>query len=396
MRRTKTLFRPFFAAVLFIGLLAACAPSTPTADIALAQTQIFESALLTATYAIPASSATPAPTVTPSPLPPTATAVRTPPALPGIFQTGLLRSGDLPHSYVADTCTYLKNRLDPNKSEPGTVVMPIMFHSITDGEVVKDNQISVEQFKQLMHDLKDQGFETITSEQLAAFLEDNAKIPPRSVILIVDDRHYAQYFEDHFYPYVQDYGWTVTNAWISTPLSTQDLLDSMNGVIRAGWVDVQAHGVIHNTPIDSTSSEEFMRSELFGSIEFIQQHFNRTPIAYIWPTGSFTKRGAEVAREAGYRLGFTVNPRGPVMYNWVPLADEADPGRPSYTPEGPIGDPLLVLPRYWDTDARQHIDTVRQIGKEAAAYAAEHRQAEVDYYDIICTSITGEIPPLAP
>src|SRR5690606_13059901 len=122
----------------------------------------------------------------------------------------------------------------------------------------------------------------------------------------------------------------------------------------------------------------------------------KTPIAYIWPTGSFTKRGAEVAREAGYRLGFTVNPRGPVMYNWVPLAEQADPGRPSYIPEGPIVDPLMVLPRYWDTDAHLHIDTVRQIGKEAAQYAAEHRQTELDYYDIICKPVTGEIPPLAP
>lgn len=383
-------------AALLALLLAGCAPPAPTADPASLQTQVFESALLTATYAVPASTATPAPTVTPSPLPPTPTAARTPPALPAVFQTGLLRAGDLPHTYVQDTCQYLKNRWDPNKSAPGTVVMPIMFHSITKGEVNKDNQISVEQFKQLMRDLKDQGFETVTSEELAAFLEDNAKIPPRSMILIVDDRHYAQYFEDHFYPYVQENGWTVTNAWISTPLSTQDLIDSMAGVISAGWVDVQAHGVVHNTPIDNSSSEEYIRSELFGSIEYIQQHFQKTPIAYIWPTGSFTKRGAEVAREAGYRLGFTVNPRGPVMYNWVPLAEQADPGRPSYLPEGPIGDPLMVLPRYWDTDAYLHIDTVRQIGKEAAQYAAEHRQTELDYYDIICKPVTGEIPLPAP
>jgi peptidoglycan/xylan/chitin deacetylase (PgdA/CDA1 family) len=227
-------------------------------------------------------------------------------------------------------------------------------------------------------------------------LEENAKIPPRSMILIVDDRHYAQYFEDHFIPFLRENNWTVTNAWISTPLSTQDLIDSMAGVIAAGWVDVQAHGVIHNTPIDSTSSPEFIRSELFGSIEFIQQHFQKTPIAYIWPTGSFTKQGAEVAREAGYHLGFTVNPRGPVMYNWVPLGDAPDPGRPSFLPEGPIGDPLMVLPRYWDTDAHLHIDTVRQIGKEAAAYAAQHRQTELDYYDMICKSVTGDIPTLAP
>jgi peptidoglycan/xylan/chitin deacetylase (PgdA/CDA1 family) len=212
------------------------------------------------------------------------------------------------------------------------------------------------------------------------------------VILIVDDRHYSAYFEDHFLPYLRENHWTVTNAWISTPNSTKDLIDSMASIIKEGWVDVQAHGVIHNIPIDNTSSEDFIHSELYGSIEWIQQHFGKTPIAYIWPTGSFSKRGVEVAREAGYRLGFTVNPRGPIMYNWVPISDAPDPGRPSYFAEGPMNDPLMVLPRYWDTDAVYHIDTVRQIGKAAADDAQQHKQTELDYYDIICESVTGPIP----
>ncbi len=384
-----------FLAIIAALLLSACggAPQ-PAADPAAEATRAFASALLTATYAVPAASVTPNPSPTPTPLPPTATAVRTPPALPAAFSTSLLKPLDLPHSYIQNTCEYLKNRWDPNKSAPGTVVMPIMFHSITDGDVVKDNQITAEFLQHLLRDLKDQGFQSITSEQLAGFLENNQRIPQRSVILIVDDRHYAEYFYTHFVPFLQENGWTVTNAWISTPNSTADLIASMAGVINAGWVDVQAHGVIHNTPIDSTSSEDFIKSELFGSIEWIQTNFGKTPIAYIWPTGSFTKRGVEVAREAGYRLGFTVNPRGPLMYNWVPLADQADPARPSYFPEGPMNDPLMVLPRYWDTDANLHIDTVRQIGNEAHAAAMQNRAVELEYYDIICKDETGDIPPL--
>ena len=340
---------------------------------------------------MPTSTVTPTPTATLTPVPPTATPIRTPPALPAIFVSSLLKIQDAPHSYIQNTCQYLKDRWDLQNSEPGTVVMPIMFHSITDGAVVKDNQISAEFFRQLMRDLKMQGFETITTQQLADFMEHNAKIPKRSMILIVDDRHYAQYFEEHFMPFLEENSWTVTNAWISTPLSTKDLIASMASLITPGWVDVQAHGVIHNTPIDNTSGDDFIHSELFGSIDFIQQNFGKHPIAYIWPTGSFTKRGVEVAREAGYQLGFTVNPRGPLMYNWVPLADAPDPGRPSFLPEGPMGDPLMVLPRYWDVDANLHIDTVRQVSRDAEAYANQNKPTELDYYDIICKPVTGEI-----
>ena len=80
------------------------------------------------------------------------------------------------------------------------------------------------------------------------------------------------------------------------------------------------------------------------------------------------------------------------MFNWIPLSDTSDPMRPSYMPEGAVNDPLLVLPRYWAPDADAHIDTVRMIGKEAAAYAEQNKAVELEYYDIVCKTSLGSIP----
>jgi len=124
----------------------------------------------------------------------------------------------------------------------------------------------------------------------------------------------------------------------------------------------------------------------------MQKYFNKTPIAYIWPGGSFTPRAVQIARELNYQLGFTVNPRGPLMFNWIPQAQESDPMRPSYIPEAPAGDPLLTLPRYWSPDARNYLDTVRNIGKEAAAYAETVKATELEYYDIVCAPVYGTLP----
>jgi len=157
-------------------------------------------------------------------------------------------------------------------------------------------------------------------------------------------------------------------------------------------VDHQAHGYVHNENITGSSSEDYMRQELGKPFEMMQKYFNKTPIAYIWPGGSFTKRAAEIAREFNYQLGFTVNPRGPVMYNWVPLTDSADPARPSYLPEGEVGDPLLTLPRYWSPDARNYLDTVRSLSDEAIAYAEQNKTVELEYYDIVCAPTYGPIP----
>ena len=88
-----------------------------------------------------------------------------------------------------------------------------------------------------MRTLNQQGFTAINMEQLADFLDYNRYIPARSVVLLVDDRHYAQYFNNFFRPYWEDYGWPVVNAWISHPDTLPVLWGEMEGLAQEGWVD---------------------------------------------------------------------------------------------------------------------------------------------------------------
>ena len=340
-----------------------------------------------------APTATIPPTETPFP---TATAVRTPPALPSLYQSPYLNPMDYPHAYIENACEYLKLKWDPSKSEPGTIVMVVMFHSIMKEGNPPVNGIRYDEFINAMDTLKEQNFEAITMDQLVAFLETNEKIPPRSVVLLVDDRHFAQYFNTFFRPLYENWGWPVVNAWISHPEQTSAGLWAENEALaQEGWVDYQAHGVIHY-PIVNSSTDDYIMGELQGSIEFIQQHYNKTPIAFIWPGGNFTQRGIQLARYAGYKVGFTVNPRGPIMFNWIPLADQADPMRPSYLPEGSFNDPLMVLPRYWPSQILTEIDSIRGMGKEASAYAEQNKSVELEFYDIVCAPSFGPIPNLNP
>jgi len=278
--------------------------------------------------------------------------------------------------------------------------MTIMFHSINDtpsdsinNPTPDPNQMSEFRLRTLMNKLHDEGFTAINTTQMVGFMEHNAKIPERSVLLVVDDRHYAHYFDIFFRQYWTKYGWPVVNAWISLDDSTglAALPDNI-ALENEGWVDHQAHGFIHNIPIGPDSTEAYILDELQKPIDVFQQYFHKKPIAVIWPGGGFTPRAAVVARQLGYRLGFTINPRGPVMFNWVPLADTLDDQRPIWIPEGPVKDPLMVLPRYWDTDAITHINEVIQVGHEASIYAENNKATELDYYDIVCAPQFGPIP----
>jgi hypothetical protein len=376
----------FLTLSLVAGLLAACQPSAATADPGIIMTAAFETAV--AQINIP--TATTVPTETPIP---TATIQRTPPALPATYQTSLLKVEDIPRTYVTDGCQYLQNKWNPNNSVPGTTVMVVMFHGITKDAATGPNQIASLDFKKLMNDLHELGFQAINMQQMADFMYNNTKIPQLSVLLIVDDRHFAQSFNDHFRPYYEEWGWPVVNAYIGID-ERPDLWAENAALSAEGWVDYQAHGYIHNTPISGSSTDEFIMGEMGGAITSLQKYMNKTPIAYIWPGGGFSARAVQIGTQLGYKLGFTVNPRGPVMYNWIPQADNINPSNPVAIPETPAGNPLMTIPRYWDTDARNKLDDVRQISAQAAQYAEQNKATELEYYDIVCVPSYGAIPVL--
>lgn len=351
-------------------------------DLAAAQTQAFETAV---------ALLQPAFTLLPSETPfPTPTVPRTPPALPGVFQSAVLDSGVTPHTYITDTCEYLKDKWSSGHAQPGALVMVVMFHSITDDATASGIQITAQDQRKLMNDLFESGFQAINMQQMADFVYSNAWIPPRSVLLIVDDRHHADYFNDHFRTFHDQWGWPVVNAYIGLD-ERPDLWAENAALASQGWVDYQAHGYIHNINITNDSTDDFILGEMQGAINSLQKYFNKTPIAYIWPGGGFSRRAIEIGRELGYKLGFTVNGRGPVMFNWVPQADEFNNSNPYAIPESPGEDPLMTLPRYYDVNARAQIDTVRQMGDEAAAFAEQSKAVEVEYYDIVCAPQYGPI-----
>lgn len=384
MSSYRTQMRLLWTLSLLAVILAGCIPATAS--------PVPSPTVTTTSTPEPTSTPTETSTDTPTSAP---TPIHTPPALASAYQASLLNPLDTPHTYIQDTCQYLHDKWSSTNSAPGTVVMVIMIHSITGKFIIPtDNQISEDGFYELIGGLLNNGFDAITTAQLAGFLEHNDKIPEHSVLMVADDRHHTQYFDQYFRPLWEAHHWPVVNAWIS---ASRDSIDAAlwqeQGILNAeGWVDYQAHGVIHNTPMWPGVSDAYITSELKGSIDAFQLHFNKSPIAIIWPGGGFSARSVEIARQLGYQLGFTTTPRGPLMFDWIPLSDVGDPMRPSWVPEGSVNDPLLVLPRYWDTDAVKHIANVVQMGQEAAAYADQNKATELEYYDIVCSAQYGPIP----
>jgi hypothetical protein len=137
------------------------------------------------------------------------------PALPAVFAATGLRPGIEPHTYLSDACQAMRQRWDPAGSAPGTVVLPIMYHSIRDpSRMLADSvTVSTDYFYATIDLARSLGFETITAAELAAFLSGNARIPARSMLLIVDDRR-PGVVADYLLPVAEAYDWTVALGWI--------------------------------------------------------------------------------------------------------------------------------------------------------------------------------------
>ncbi len=325
---------------------------------------------------------TPEPTNTPTQVPtitemPTSTPTITPTITPTPWNVDLFASDQFRPwvegvHYISDTCQYLTARWGENKSSPGTVVVPIMFHSITQpGRVITDNtSISMETFDAFMAYAKLLGYETITTEQLITFLDSNAEIPERSMILILDDRRPG--VARAFLPYLDENFWTLTLAWISVPNSDAEW-DEIEELAEAGRYDVQSHGYRHEYIQDFTP-EEVIHDELYRSMAVLEEHFGTEPSAIIWPGGNFTQKSVDIAQEAGYSIGFTAYSRGPLLFNMIPLGEE----------ERQIDQPLYVLPRFWSTAAFSALDDGVSFSESASVFADQQREAELFWMELYC------------
>ncbi len=233
--------RRYLILILLAVFLASCSgasTSAPTADMNAINTQAFATVNASGTGTAVAS----LPTETPTPLP-TPTYSGPPPELPPTLQAPGLAQGATPHTYISDSCEYLQAKWNPNNAAPGTIVMVVMFHSIEKGvESVSDPMhVGAGDFKRIMKNLHDFGFQAISANQLADFLDSNAKIPMRSVVLIQDDRHSAENYNDWFRPYWQEWGWPVINGWISWE-------DSIRNQVLPGNIALGAEGFARLCP----------------------------------------------------------------------------------------------------------------------------------------------------
>jgi len=224
---------------------------------------------------------------------------------------------------------------EPNPPRPGQIVIiplrirsrgglsirgyqtvPVLaYHNISPRKPDKTT-VMQDMFEQQMAFLKDKGYRVITMDQFFDFLDFKVSVPPRSVVITIDDGWLSAY--EIAFPILKKHGYPAT-LFIYTDIisrnpntvSWSQLLEMSNQGIEVG-----SHGMSHRNltlPGNKETFKEYfnnLEKELSGSKDIIKKRLNREVKYLAYPYGDTTPLVVEMAKKLGYRGALGVKKGG--------------------------------------------------------------------------------------
>ncbi|MDR0381470.1 MAG: polysaccharide deacetylase family protein [Oscillospiraceae bacterium] len=181
--------------------------------------------------------------------------------------------------------------------------------------------ISPEEFESDLRYLRDHGYQSVLSADLAAYMDRGAPLPERPVLLTFDDGYRDNYV--HAYPLLRAYGMRAVISPIGTCLDAPDAGDSRyyltwaeaREMSDAGVVELGSHsyglhqnaggrlGAAPDKDEDLDAYAARLTDDLARMQRRVREETGRTPLLFAYPYGaaSYTSRPIVVA------LGFRVS-----------------------------------------------------------------------------------------
>ncbi len=196
----------------------------------------------------------------------------------------------------------------PEPSGPTTQrsVLVLCYHAMSPAaEATYD--VPTEDFAEQLQFMADEGCESVTPSQIADYLEGRGDLPEKAVCITFDDGPESILTESK--PLMDEYGFTGAIFLITDAVGGEGKLswDQVRELEAAGW-EVGSHTAshVHPTRIDA----EQCREEFENSRRAIEDEIEGECGALAYPYGLYDDTVMSLARDAGYRIAFTID-RGP-------------------------------------------------------------------------------------
>ena len=181
------------------------------------------------------------------------------------------------------------------------------------GELVCQERVYVAydvNFAEQMGYLHDEGYTTITLEELLACRDKGRPLPPKPIIVTFDDGFMSTYV--HAFPILKQYGMTATifvnpdrecrnfkkYAHIDAPLSPEQIRE-----MSEYGIAIESHGMSHRYLTELP--RDVARWELQASKKVLEE-LTQKPVRFLAvPSGAINRSVRQLARESGYEAIFT-------------------------------------------------------------------------------------------
>jgi len=194
-------------------------------------------------------------------------------------------------------------------------VTPIlMYHSIT-AEQAPGNMIavSIQAFERQMRFLKEHKYNVIPLEELAELIRRKEKVPPKTVVITVDDGWDNVY--TNAYPVLKKYNLPATAFIIVNevgrigPKGYRDRLswEEIRTMQGSGLISIGSH-CLGPEPLINIKSDGVIRREIFESKRILEAKTGRPVSLFSYPEGRFNAKIRRWVIEAGYLAAVSTKP----------------------------------------------------------------------------------------
>ena len=186
--------------------------------------------------------------------------------------------------------------------ENGKKILVLNYHKVDNS--FNSLAISPDLFDQQMQFLDQQGYHTITPDELYEGLTGAAELPPNPVLITFDDGYLDNY--TNAYPVLKKYNMKATIFVVPgfTNVNKNYLTWEHMLEMEQNGITIESHTLNHKA-LEGLSDDQ-IRAELRDSKQRLEERLGH-PVEYLaYPTGTYNLHIASIAKEVGYRAAFTI------------------------------------------------------------------------------------------
>ena len=190
----------------------------------------------------------------------------------------------------------------------------LMYHSIGDAKL-NPYVVSTDRLNMDMQYLKDNGFTTLSSDELYDFMVKNKPIPQKSILITFDDCYEDNY--TNAYPILKKYNFKATIFVITgyVDKGKQFLSSTQLKEMQKNGIDIESHTNLHEKLGTCTYDSQLKTLKI--SKTYIEKTLNKTVRYISYPFGSYNSDTLKATNAAGYKMAFTTNGRWTNISNGI-------------------------------------------------------------------------------